>query len=315
MSSHEFVTVMVKYALEGGNALAFKCRAPDTVFDLARDIKSNASLFDLEEKDVKLNKVEIFTRSADGSKHCFNFNDGIDVLKLKSGEVEFDNHPTEYVSVRVKHKDSMNPIKVQIQATQEVCDLVEKVRERLDQFSLGETEIQQIASPGSEIRFLRESGEGQYDVISPVTSIVEVKDEVINFDVVSSTMKRLGNPMKISVTYRGSYGGVPFDCWENDTVETLINQIRNNVVKFSLSPHVKKDIQNLANEIIVTPLSSDPHHHVRGLTLDQKLKDLKTRRVQFYIPSPPDVGDLGQINRRPEHRFLWRCWSRKVINY
>ncbi|XP_070533654.1 uncharacterized protein [Ptychodera flava] len=295
MSSGELITVMVKYS-RGGNALPFKCSASDTIFDLANDIKSKADQFDLEEKDIKLNKIEIFIRSEDGSKKSFHFGEEIGVLK--SREVEFDNHPTEYANIPVKYKDSVNPTKLQIESSKDACDFVEIILDNLDKFRLSEEDLESIKAPGNEIRLLRSTGNDEYQPISPMTRVAQIADGIIEFEVVTADMKRLGKPIMLSVTSKESSITVQFKCRENDKVHNMVELIKENIDQFQLPPEAKDAISDRSKEIILSPIPSKKGAFVGILNSFQKLGELKDENLQFEIVErrkPPSIEELAEL--------------------
>ncbi|XP_070533653.1 uncharacterized protein [Ptychodera flava] len=294
MSSGESVTVMVRYARGNGNALPFKCKTSDTIFDLAKDIKRQANLFDLDERNIRFTTLKMFSCREDGSKALLHFGDEIGVLRRKGFEVEFD---TEYTKLLVKYIDSVNPTKFEIESSKDACDLVEVVLENLDNFHLSEEDLQTIRAPGNEIRLLRKIADA-YEPISPVISIAELTQDIIEFEIVTLDMKRRGKRINISVRFRKSPTIVPLECWENDTVYMFVELIKRNSDKFGLSPDTRHSLSNPSKEIVLSPSTTQRGAYVEALNPSQKLGKVTERELTFDIldrKQPPSKDELAEL--------------------
>ncbi|XP_070533638.1 uncharacterized protein [Ptychodera flava] len=298
MSTGESITVMVKYARAKGNALPFKFSASETVFDLAKAIKSNADDFGLEGKDIKINTVDIFTRSEDGSKLCLNFGNELGAVKAKNSEVEFDNNPSEYIELPVKYIHSVNPIKLRIESSKDVIDLVKIILENIENFRLSEEIMEKIKTPGNEIRLLRSTGNEEYQPISHQTRVAQMATEIIEFELVTSDMKDRGKPIELSVTSTESSETVLLECRENDMVHNMVALIKEKIDKFKLSSESKDALADRSKQIILSPVPSKKGAYVGVFDAFQKLGELKEKNIQLRIvdrKKPPSIEELAEL--------------------
>ncbi|XP_077990209.1 uncharacterized protein LOC144444597 [Glandiceps talaboti] len=217
----ETFKMYVRYVHGGQNPIPIECFGKDTVHELARKLKLNAEKFQLRAGDIDESDLDIFQIEENGNRK--KLHPRVKLSTVCNSDIEFDDGSFQ---IFVGHINHTSMCMFTCREINTVYDLTDKLKERIHDFGLSESDMELVLMNEGRIQLYKKSTHSG-GINTPLTmqdKLKDMKNIELVFNIISKTVDIANVEKKCCGQNIAFFGGPSHG--KSSTINTLVKSMQ-----------------------------------------------------------------------------------------